>query len=400
MNICLVYQDHYPWDIRVEKIINALAEKGYTVHILSRNRSNSATYEKIDNNIYVHRLPVGIGKITKEIINFPAFFSPTWIVKLLSIVIKYNIKLIIVRDLPLGPLGFIVGKITNTKTILDMAENYPELIKSTWVYKGPKIQDYIIRNPYLLKILEKHLLPIMDGIIVVSKKSQERIKLIIGNKKTPVWIIGNTPRLDASSKLFYNPLIDKIKNHKSLKMIYTGMVESHRGLDIVLKSIPYVLQNGIDMLFVVVGKGTYEEKLKTIVNELNIQEHVLFTGWIDSKYIPSIIALSDICIVPHYVTEHTNTTIPNKIYDYMLQKKPVIVTNSESLAEIIKFANCGYIYEDNNPEELAKIICLLQNNVLREKLGLSGYNAVVEYYNWENDKKKLYKTIESIFVQE
>jgi glycosyltransferase involved in cell wall biosynthesis len=136
------------------------------------------------------------------------------------------------------------------------------------------------------------------------------------------------------------------------------------------------------------------------VNELNIQEHVLFTGWIDSKYIPSIIALSDICIVPHYVTEHTNTTIPNKIYDYMLQKKPVIVTNSESLAEIIKFANCGYIYEDNNPEELAKIICLLQNNVLREKLGLSGYNAVVEYYNWENDKKKLYKTIESIFVQE
>ena len=176
------------------------------------------------------------------------------------------------------------------------------------------------------------------------------------------------------------------------------MVESHRGIDIVLKSIPYILKNGIDILFVIVGSGTYENKLKSITRELKIERNVLFTGWMDSKYIPSVIAASDISIVPHYVTEHTNTTIPNKIFDYMLQKKPVIVTNSESLMEIIQFAGCGYSYNDKNPEELAKVICLMQNTELREKLGISGYNAVQEYYNWEHDKNELIKTVESLII--
>lgn len=394
MNICLIYQDHYPWDVRVEKFINALAEKGYTVHVLSRNRNYSATFEEIDDNIYVHRLPKGIGKITKELLNFPAFFSPAWLIKLYLVVVKYNIKLIIVRDLPLGPLGYIIGKITKTKAILDMAENYPALIKSTWVYKGPKLQDYFVRNPYLLKYLEKILLPVMDGIVVVSKKSMERVKSIIGNKNTSVWVIRNTPRLDVNVISYKNSIIDKVNGQKRLKLIYTGMVEFHRGLDIVLKSIPYILKNGIDIMFIIVGSGTYENKLKTIAKELNIEESVLFTGWMDSKYIPSVIAASDISIVPHYVTEHTNTTIPNKIFDYMLQKKPVIVTNSESLVEIIHFAQCGYSYNDNNPEELAKIICLMQNVELRERLGISGYNAVLEHYNWEQDKNELIKTVE------
>ena len=206
MNICFIYQDHYPWDIRVEKFVYALAENGYTVHILSRNRNYSETLEEIDNNIYVHRLPKGIGKISKGLLNFPAFFSPAWLIKLFFIVVKYNIKLIIVRDLPLGPLGYIIGKITKTKAILDMAENYPELIMSTWVYKGPRPQDYIVRNPYLLKLMEKILLPLMDGVVVVSKKSMERVKSIIGNKKKPVWVIGNTPRLDANIMVHDNPI--------------------------------------------------------------------------------------------------------------------------------------------------------------------------------------------------
>ena len=174
------------------------------------------------------------------------------------------------------------------------------------------------------------------------------------------------------------------------------MVESHRGIDTVLKSIPYILKNGINIMFIVVGSGTYENKLKSIAKELKIEENVLFTGWMESKYIPSVIAASDISIVPHYVTEHTNTTIPNKIFDYMLQKKPVIVTNSESLIEIIQFAQCGYSYTDKDPEELAKIICLMQNNDVREKLGTSGHKAVLEYYNWEHDKNELIKTVKSL----
>ena len=383
----------------MEKISNSLAEKGYTVHILSRNRNNSTTLEKIGQNIFVHRLPAGIGKISNLLINFPAFFSPTWLIKLFHIVKTYNIKLIIVRDLPLGPLAYIIGKIKNIPTILDMAENYPELIKSTWVYKGPKVQDYIIRNPFLLKIMEKWLLLRVNGILVVSNNSLERVKLLIRGKKTPVWIVGNTPRLNKSTEMNYHPIIEKIKAYDGLKLIYTGMIESHRGLDTVLKSIPYIIKKGIDIMFIIVGKGTYENNLKDIAKNYNIQDHVLFVGWIDSSIIPLFISESDICIVPHYVTEHTNTTIPNKIFDYMLQKKPVVATNSVTLMHIINSTKCGFIYKDNSPEELSEIIEHMNNKELRDQVGLFGYNAIHSFYNWDKDKEILFKSIEATILK-
>jgi glycosyltransferase involved in cell wall biosynthesis len=333
----------------------------------------------------VHRVNVSNIKKLNYILNFPAFFSPFWIKSILDVIKRHEVKIIIVRDIPLGPAAILAGKIKNIPVIMDMAENYPAMIQDTWRYRGPLIQDYLLRNPKLLRIMENWVINRLDGIFVVSEESKKRVSNLL-YKDVPIWIVGNTPRLELTENFNYHPLIDRISGIYGLKLIYVGGLESSRGLEIVIRSLPLILRDNVNIFFIVVGDGDSFEDLKKLSIDCRVENNVLFAGYIEQKFVPSIINKSDICIIPHYVTEHTDTTIPNKIYDYMAQKKPIVVTHAKTLARIISHGQCGYVYNDHDHLELANIIKKLVDSELRQKLGESGYKIVKSKYNWDIDK--------------
>jgi len=396
LKVCYIYQDQYPWEVRTEKIATTLAKEGIEVHIICGNRNGLPRKEKILRNLYIHRLPKGLNKLTRNLFNFPAFFSPFWIAKITHVVRRHSVDVIIIRDLPLSPAAYLVAKITGKPIIMDMAENYPAMIKDTWIYRGPKPLDYIIRNPILLGWLEKIIVPLMDSIIVVSKYSARRVEKMLKDNKHKIWIVSNTPMLDTIKTQCMSPLAKEICKRSNFVLLYVGGLEESRGLDIVIKAIPYLSKIIPDILFVIVGQGSSETKLRKLVSELNINKHVFFTGWIPHKEISSIIANSDICLIPHYVTEHTDTTIPNKIFDYMAQKKPIVVTQAKPLVEIVKTAKCGLVYYDKSPLSLYKTILQLVDSKYRERLGINGWIAVQKRFNWNYDKRYLFKALEFV----
>lgn len=399
LKICYIYQDQYPWDVRVEKFCDAFANDGIEVHIISRNRDGLPAFQELCKNIYLHRLANKKNKYLRNIFNFPAFFSPFWINKITNVIKEYLIDIVIVRDLPLSPAAVLAAKLKRKIVIMDMAENYPALIQSTWDFRGPKLVDYIIRNPLLLKWMEKLVLPLLDGIFVVSSQSAKRVEKLYPYSEK-IWVIGNTPVLKEKSKdATINNLAKELKKESSFIFLYVGMIEAHRGIDIAIKAIPYLKEKIPDISFIVIGKGTYENKLKILAKELNVVNNVIFTGWISNENIDSLINVADVCLIPHYVTEHTDTTLPNKIFDYMAQKKPVLVTQSKSLSEIVESENCGLVYTDSSPESLADSILKLLDPKYRTELGHNGWVAVNKKYNWDYDKMNLIKTIRSIVLK-
>ena len=110
-SVCYIFQDQYPWDIRTEKITGTLAENGYKVHIISRNRDGLPIYQHLRKNIFIHRVSNASSRIARNLKNFPAFFSPFWVRKLFKVIREHSIDLIIVRDLPMSPAAYITGRI-------------------------------------------------------------------------------------------------------------------------------------------------------------------------------------------------------------------------------------------------------------------------------------------------
>jgi len=384
-----VFQDEYPWDIRVEKITSSLSDAGIGTVIISRNRTSLPVTERLNQSLLIQRLPGPSLGWLRTLINFPAFFSPVWFWRIYRTVVERKLSLLIVRDLPLSITCWLVARMCRIPVIMDMAENYPAMIQDTWDFRGRDRFDYILRNPRVLRMMEYWITKRLDGIMTVSPASQARVRSIPGVKPGAVWVIQNTPMLEKAGQLRASELSERMRCVGILKLLYVGGMEESRGLMMIIESLPEVIKSAGQTMLIIVGEGTSRTGLEAKVGELGLESSVVFSGWLDQSYVPGIIAESDICLVPHLVTEHIDTTVPNKIFDYMAQSKPVLVTQSKSLRNIVEGYHCGGWYEDKSSQSFSDAIEKLADRAQREQLGRNGKRAVDEYLNWETDSSEL-----------
>ena len=398
MRLCYVFQDEYPWDVRAEKFVETLADAGHHTTIVSRNRRGLAERDDVRSGVVVRRLPKALTRVDRAILNFPAFFSPMWLAAIVSAVRRDQLTTIVVRDLPLTPTAVWAGWLTGCPVVMDMAENYPAMIQATWDTRGPRPLDYLIRNPRLLRWLERWILPKLDGIIVVSNPSRERV-LDLTKRAVPVWVVGNTPRLKEQPVGPASALAERLAAHDGLVLLYVGQMDSKRGLDILIRALPAIGLLAPNPLAVIVGSGTMDSRLRTLARDLHVEDRVLFAGWIEQGEVPALISASDIGLVPHLQSEHTDTTIPNKLYDYMAQAKPVLVTQCKTLREIVESYDCGRVYLDRDPASLAHAVGCLVDAGERERLGEAGRRAVEQHFHWARDAQVLIDAISEVALR-
>ena len=134
----------------------------------------------------------------------------------------------------------------------------------------------------------------------------------------------------------------------------------------------------------------YLEHIKSIVKELNIHKHVHIHGWVDGNEVLSNIQQSDLCCVPHHSNPHTDNTIPHKLYQYMLAKRPILVSSSPPLKRTVQAAKAGLVFEAGNPFDCSnKILTLINDPISCNIYAMNGYNYVFNQgNNWEDTSSK------------
>jgi hypothetical protein len=201
--VLILWDADYPWDVRVQKVGETLAQHGWSVHVLARNLKRRATEELIG-PMQIHRLkalPSWLGALN-DFVSFPAFINPIWWLAALKTARKTGADLIVVRDLPLAPVGILAGNIRGLPVVMDMAESYPEMVRNVWTFAPWKLRNVFLRNPWLAGLVEKFVLPRLDGVLVVVTESRDRLASLGANLKR-ITIVSNTPdigRFDSHRK--------------------------------------------------------------------------------------------------------------------------------------------------------------------------------------------------------
>jgi glycosyltransferase involved in cell wall biosynthesis len=100
---------------------------------------------------------------------------------------------------------------------------------------------------------------------------------------------------------------------------------------------------------------------------------------------------SDINIIPHLSNSHTNNTIPHKIFQILLSKQPLLVSDSTPLKRIINDNDAGFIHEASNPKSFANEVIHIYNNYeLAKKKAMNGFNACTKgNLNWDTTGNEL-----------
>ena len=385
MNILYIWDGDYPWDIRVEKICESLAKHGHSVHIAARNLKKNCEYEYY-NDLHLHRLKAFKSDKVNYFLSFPAFFNPMWGKFLSSVIQDNNINMIIVRDLPMTIAGIWQGEKFNIPVIFDMAEDYVSLVRDIWRIRKFKGFNMLVRNPYLAKMVEQYAFKRINHVLVVIDEAIKVVN-INGKQLDNITVVSNTPSLDIlnkSSKQDDN-VPEQIRDKFS--MIYTGGIQLGRGIQLVIEALNDIVKIIPDFQFVVVGDGYAKKQLERMAIEKGVNEYISWVGWLDHKHMLEYIRASKIGIIPHHTSDHVNTTIPNKIFDYMACGLPVIASDSLPMKRIVDEEKCGATFKSGNVNDLITAIKTVYYS--NDDYASNGLSSIKNKYNWELDEQRL-----------
>lgn len=385
-----VWDADYPWDVRTEKVCRTLREAGHDVHIVARNRAWKPSVEELPEGV-VHRMAPwrAIGQRLDAQLGFPAFFSPRWFKLIDDTVTDIDADLIIVRDLPLCPTAIAVGRRHHVPVILDMAENYPAMIRDTWAAGRHQPLDYLVRNPRAVEAIERFCLPRVDHVLTVVEESSERI-VALGVDRCDATVVSNTPSVERADGILPHSAASDVR----LDVVYLGLLEVHRGIMELVDAAALLAREGVNFTVRIIGDGRDAPLFHERAKQLGLSAPTIeFLGRLPYADALRIVASSNVGVIPHHATEAWNTTIPNKLFDYMSLGLAVISSDAKPCARVVQETGAGTTFHAGDAADFARALRTMASRSTREAAAEAGTRAIAVRYNWEIDAGRLLEVV-------
>jgi len=219
-------------------------------------------------------------------------------------------------------------------------------------------------------------------IIAPTEKEKEELILHYGARPGRISVVPCGVNLD-----LFQP-IDKDMAKRQLGLVddkiilFVGRIEPLKGIDQLLKAIPY-LQNGPRSRLVIIGgddNSQYEmERLEELCHGLHIQDSVTFLGLIKQEQMPYFYNAADACVVPSYYESFGLVALES-----LACGTPVVATDVGDLKSIIHQGKTGYVLTDNTPQHLADKIALLLSRPSHDTESALSIRASVVGFSWSN----------------
>ncbi len=155
-------------------------------------------------------------------------------------------------------------------------------------------------------------------------------------------------------------------------IIFHGKFIPLQGISYIVKAAK-ILEQHKEIQFQIIGKGQDWEKVTTLAAELNVT-NIDFLGRVTYKDLPSYISKADLCLGIFGDTTKTLRVIPNKVYEYISMKKPVISGNTPAIKELFEDRKNILLCNVADEKDIAdKILILKEDDNLRNKIANEGY---------------------------
>ncbi len=360
MKIGMILDAIYPSDARISNECDELIKNGHEIYLFCLSYQKNYIKKEVINKINIRRYYCSsLTYKLSALANDMPFYTILMKSNIKNFVVNDKIDRMHIHDIQIAKAAVHICKKYNLKYTLDLHENRHEIMK---FYKHV--------NSFLGKLLisikrwrkaEEKFVSKADKIIVVTDQAKneliERCK-ISSNK---VIVYPNTVRKSFYQNKKFNKEI-KEKYSKNYVLLYIGNTSKRRGLDTVLDSMSSLEKEIPKIKLLIIGKSSYDYKIKAKINRLKISNLVDFLGWKKEDELYKYLLISDIGLSPLYKNEHHDTTYANKIFQYISFNIPVLCSNSNAQAELIKKFNCGKVFEEKNTEDFISNVRLLINN--------------------------------------
>lgn len=384
----ILENESFPEDTRVYLEAIALCEAGYQTSIICPTGKRRSRYELVD-GVHVYRYPRPpewngfLGYLFEYSYSLVmAFLFASWIL------FRSGFDAVHVHCPPdLNSMLAIFFRLLGKKMVVDLHDLSPELYG---VQKDGKASRILVKG---LLFFERLASRNADALIATNE-SQHAIQIDrCGADPRRCFVVRNGP-----NELFSPDVLplDELRDSGKIVLGYVGVMGFQDGIDYFIRALAKFREHRSDVSAVLVGSGEALESLKKLTIDLGLENHVVFTGFVEFRAVPRYIASFDICVTPDPSNAYNDSCTTIKTMEYMAVGRPTVAFRTKE-NEITAGAAALYA-ENNNVDEFADLMLELANDPeQRTRMGKIGRQRIENALGWSHQKKVLIKVYESLF---
>jgi glycosyltransferase involved in cell wall biosynthesis len=380
-------------NVYLHRFAKSLANEGIEVHVVAPHAKGLKKEEVMD-CVLIHRFQYLYPSELQTLAYFPGipekiktasgklqipFFSLGMAEKLFDIIKKYDIDIVNAHwAIPPGFIATLTKKLHGRPVLITLygAELWP------CVKKGSKIMKWMIS--YALNKAER--------VVAISDATRNAAVAISGRKDIEIIPDG----IDIER---FNPKIDgeEIRKRHGINgflIFSSGRMVERKGFKYLIEAMPFILSEFQNTKLIIGGDGPEKKNLEELAEKLKIKDKVILPGFIPEEDFPKYMKAADVFVLPSIVDSRGDTEGSATILlEAMACETPVVGTKVGGIPNAIKDNVVGFLVEQKNSRQLAdKIIMLLGDKRLREKLGKIGRKYVEEEFRINKIAEKYIET--------
>ena len=170
---------------------------------------------------------------------------------------------------------------------------------------------------------------------------------------------------------------------------YVGIINEQDGVDHLVRAVAHLAKDvGFrDFRAVVVGSGPALELVRSLARSLEVENFLLFTGYLKGETLLAHLSAFDIGVIPDPFNEANDLMSMNKVFEYCALGIP---TACYSLKETQRLLGDAGVYAPSpDPAGLADAcLNLMQDECLRARCAAAAAKRSAEAFLWENEARK------------
>ncbi|PSP39510.1 glycosyltransferase WbuB [Halobacteriales archaeon QH_7_65_31] len=390
MRVGMLLRGTYPDDIRVRKEAAALQEAGHEVYLLCL--AGEGVEPATVDGVAIERIDWDGYRASIRALNRASYlfgsFDGIWFRRARRFAAVHGIDVLHVHDLPLVRTGLRVARsLGGIPVVADLHENYPAAMAQYRSERSlfERVRARLLRPVSRIERAEREAVREADAVVTVVEEARDHYVEDCDGDPDRVHVVSNTVDLDRIDAMEQTPVPEDVPD--GFVVSYVGAFGPHRGIETLIRALPET-PDAVSLLLVGAGSEASDRRLRRLAASEGVADRVTFTGWVEFEDVPRYIAASDLATVPHRETDHTATTVPHKLFQYMALETPVLVTDVGPLGRIVRETEAGVVVP---PEDSAAVAAEIAGLLGAERTdyGENGRRAVETRYSWARDGERL-----------
>ena len=217
-------------------------------------------------------------------------------------------------------------------------------------------------------------------LIVHNNVSKKSLLCVANSLENKINVIPHGHYLDYISSRNGPEVEDRVfTGDDEITVLFFGQIKEVKGLDILLKSLPKVIDSYPKLKLVIAGKvwKTNFSSYQELIDKLNLNDNIsLNVRYIEDSEVSTFYESADIVILPYRKIYQSGVLLMAMSY-----QKPVIVSNLEGMIEIVKDGYNGFVFQSENSKDLSETIIRAINSDLRN-VAINGLKTVKAKHDW------------------